>query len=247
VYLIDLPLTIFYFLRAYRASVAHCVIVFIYSFWDRVDRILSPLTRREVQVTSACSLPLQKTTLCINHVSFLGSPEHNILFIGRSATRCEYPGRTWALKGHHSGRHDRWYALMASSRVKHPAVVVAGGLKKRLLSPVGYHRQTGSASQVAPLWSRSHSHNLRLKMYIFTSHSPSAAGTQNPRLRSEILALGRVTELRITIRKRFHSPAAIPVIGPDPIVDHYHLPLSINSTVLIHSTLRWDLDVLRKT
>jgi hypothetical protein len=47
VYLINLPLTIFHFLRAYRASVAHCVIVFISSYWVRVDRILSPLTREE--------------------------------------------------------------------------------------------------------------------------------------------------------------------------------------------------------
>jgi hypothetical protein len=62
---------------------------------------------------------------------------------------------------------------MASSRVEHPAVVVASGFKKRLLAITD--------RQVAPHKSRPHAsgrrsqlHNSRLKMYIFPSHSPSA-------------------------------------------------------------------------
>jgi hypothetical protein len=69
VYLINLPLTIFHFLRAYRASVAHCVIVFISSYWDRVDHIV-PVNKRSSD--SLCLLvatsenDTQKTTPSIN-------------------------------------------------------------------------------------------------------------------------------------------------------------------------------------
>lgn len=73
VYLIKLPLTIFLFLRAYRASVAHCVIVFISSYWDRVNHMVPVNKKRSSD--SLCLLVATSENDTVHKLSkFPGQP-----------------------------------------------------------------------------------------------------------------------------------------------------------------------------
>lgn len=136
------PLNIFHFPRAYRASVAYCVIVFKYRNYCKTGSIVyrSSSTKRENQVRSLSSQNITPSNPIESH----GHPEHNTSCREQqgggpdAATRDEY-GR---LNDSQLWRHDRWctYGFLTSQSPCDG--YTPDGLKNGDLSPIGYHRQT---------------------------------------------------------------------------------------------------------